>query len=73
MIKSGQIVLFKFPQTDQLDAKLRPALLIGRLPGQFADWLICVKLGTLLINRTKRKVESDDLKTEESICRAKPG
>ncbi len=42
MIKSGQIVLFKFPQTDQLDAKLRPALLIGRLPGQFGDWLICM-------------------------------
>jgi|GEM_PF-5103680 len=30
-------------------------------------------MGTLLTNRTKRKVESDDLKTEESICRAKPG
>ena len=42
MRKSGQIVLFKFPQTDQLDAKLRPALLIGRLPGQFGDWLICM-------------------------------
>jgi len=42
MRKSGQIVLFKFPQTDQLDVKLRPALLIGRLPGQFDDWLICM-------------------------------
>ena len=42
MKKSGQIVLFSFPQTDQLDAKLRPALLIGRLPGQFGDWLICM-------------------------------
>lgn len=42
MRKSGQIVLFKFPQTDQLDAKLRSGLLIGRLPGQFGDWLICM-------------------------------
>lgn len=42
MRESGQIVLFKLPQTDQLDAKLRPALLIGRLPGQFGDWLICM-------------------------------
>jgi mRNA interferase MazF len=42
MRESGQIVLFKFPQTDQLDSKLRPALLIGRLPGQFGDWLICM-------------------------------
>jgi mRNA interferase MazF len=40
--KPGQIVLFKFPQTEQLDAKLRPALLLGRLPGQFGDWLICM-------------------------------
>jgi mRNA interferase MazF len=38
--RAGQIVLFKFPQTDQLDGKLRPALLIGRLPGHFGDWLI---------------------------------
>jgi mRNA interferase MazF len=42
MRESGQIVLFKFPQADQLVAKLRPALLIGRLPGQFGDWLICM-------------------------------
>jgi mRNA interferase MazF len=42
MRKSGQIILFKFPQTDHLVAKLRPALLIGRLPGQFGDWLICM-------------------------------
>jgi len=42
MRKSGQIVLFKFPQTDQVEAKLRPALLIGKLPGQFRDWLICM-------------------------------
>jgi mRNA interferase MazF len=42
MRKSGQIVLFKFPQTDQLHAKLRPALLIGKLPGHFGDWLICM-------------------------------
>lgn len=42
MRKSGQIVLFKFPQTDQLHAKLRPALLIGKLPGHFDDWVICM-------------------------------
>jgi mRNA interferase MazF len=42
MKESGQIVLFKFPQTDQSDAKLRPALLIGKLPGHFNDWLICM-------------------------------
>ena len=42
MKEPGQVVLFKFPQTDQFDAKLRPALLIGKLPGYFSDWLICM-------------------------------
>lgn len=38
----GQIVLFRFPQVDHIDSKLRPALLMGRLPGPFGDWLICM-------------------------------
>jgi PemK-like, MazF-like toxin of type II toxin-antitoxin system len=42
MKECGQIVLFKFPHTEQSDAKLRPALLIGKLPGNFNDWLICM-------------------------------
>jgi len=42
MRKPGQIVLFRFPQTDQFGAKIRPALLIGRLPGAFNDWLLCM-------------------------------
>ena len=39
---SGQVVLFRFPQTDLVQGKSRPALLIGRLPGQYDDWLICM-------------------------------
>jgi hypothetical protein len=42
MISEGQIVLFKFPQTDQIAGKLRPALVLSRLPGQYNDWLICM-------------------------------
>lgn len=42
MILEGQIVLFKFPQTDQKEAKLRPALVLRKLPGKFNDWLICM-------------------------------
>jgi len=38
----GQIVLFQFPQTDLKRGKLRPALIIGKLPGSFEDWLICM-------------------------------
>ena len=42
MIADGQIVLFRFPQTDQTTGKLRPALVLRRLPGQYDDWLICM-------------------------------
>jgi mRNA interferase MazF len=42
MTAEGQTVLFKFPQTDQLVGKLRPALVIRRVPGQYDDWLVCM-------------------------------
>lgn len=42
MISEGQTVLFKFPQTDQQIGKLRPALVIRRLPTPYNDWLICM-------------------------------
>ncbi len=40
--KSGQLVLFRFPQTDLLPGKLRPALLIAPLPSGRHDWLVCM-------------------------------
>ncbi|MDZ7292475.1 MAG: type II toxin-antitoxin system PemK/MazF family toxin [candidate division KSB1 bacterium] len=42
MRKAGQIALFKFPQTDFFNGKLRPALLIAKLPGDYEDWLVCM-------------------------------
>ena len=42
MIREGHTVLFRFPQTDQTAGKLRPALVIRRLPGAHDDWLICM-------------------------------
>jgi mRNA interferase MazF len=39
MKQAGQIVLFRFPQTDLVEGKLRPALLLGKLPGEYDDWL----------------------------------
>lgn len=42
MISEGQIVLFKFLQSDQKEGKLRPALVLRELPGKFNDWLICM-------------------------------
>jgi mRNA interferase MazF len=42
MKRAGQIVAFRFPQTDLDEGKLRAALLIGKLPGDYDDWLICM-------------------------------
>ena len=40
MISEGHIVLFRFPQTNQQAGKLRPALVVRKLPGRYEDWLI---------------------------------
>lgn len=42
MIHEWQVVLFRFPYTDQSPGKLRPALVLRRLPGPYEDWLICM-------------------------------
>ena len=42
MKKPGQIVLFTFPKVDQVRGKLRPVLLLGKLPGPYDDWLVCM-------------------------------
>ena len=42
MIAEGQIVLFRFPQTDLTDGKLRPALVLRRVPSPYDDWLVCM-------------------------------
>lgn len=42
MRKSGQIVLFDFPQTNLVSGKPRPALMLAKLPGGYGDWLLCM-------------------------------
>lgn len=42
MKQSGQIVLFQFPNATLREGKLRPALLIGKVPGEYDDWLLCM-------------------------------
>ncbi len=42
MIQERQIVLFRFPQTNGTAGKLRPALVIRKVPGPHEDWLICM-------------------------------
>ena len=42
MKRTGQIALFRFPQADLEEGKLRPALLLDELPGEHHDWLVCM-------------------------------
>jgi len=55
MIKEGQIVLFKFPQTDQTLGVLRPALVIRKLSNNYDDWLIC-----MVSKQLTQKIENFD-------------
>jgi mRNA interferase MazF len=61
MKKSGQIVLFRFPHTDFEGGKLRPALLLARLPGEYDDWLIC-----MISSQTRHYVIGFDELVQES-------
>ena len=61
MKKAGQIVIFRFPQTDLEEGKLRPALLLGKLPGEYDDWLIC-----MISSQTRHYVEEFDELVDES-------
>lgn len=40
--RTGAIALFPFPFSDQVHSKLRPALLLQKVPGEFSDWLVCM-------------------------------
>ncbi len=40
--KAGEIVLFRFPQTDLILGSLRPSLLIAQIPSSYNDWLVCM-------------------------------
>lgn len=42
MKKPGQVIVFRFPQTDLNEGKLRPALLVAPPPGDHKDWLSCM-------------------------------
>lgn len=55
MIHPGQIVVFRFPQTDKPEGKLRPALVIDKVPGKYDDWLIC-----MISSQVDRHIEGFD-------------
>ncbi|HMV97254.1 MAG TPA: type II toxin-antitoxin system PemK/MazF family toxin [Anaerolineales bacterium] len=61
MKQSGQVVIFRFPQTDLEDGKMRPALLLGKLPGEYDDWLIC-----MISSQTRQYISGFDEIIQES-------
>ena len=69
MKKVGQIVLFKFPQADLAEGKLRPALLLAKLPSRYDDWLIC-----MISSQTHQAIENfDDVVNEDDFDFASSG
>ncbi len=69
---SGKIILFRFPQTDQLSGKLRPALVLRKLPGKYDDWLICM-ISTQLaqqINGLDDSIKPEDKDFKDSGLKA---
>jgi mRNA interferase MazF len=42
VLQPGQVVAFQFPQTNLAQGKLRPALILAKLPGPHDDWLTCM-------------------------------
>ncbi|MFH1038875.1 MAG: type II toxin-antitoxin system PemK/MazF family toxin [PVC group bacterium] len=69
MIQEGQIVLFRFPQTDQTAGKLRPALILRKSPGPYDDWLICMISSQL----SQQIPEFDEVLTEKDQDFARSG
>jgi len=61
MKQAGQVVVYRFPQTDLEDGKLRPALLLGKLPGEYDDWLIC-----MISSQTHQHIAGFDEMVQES-------
>jgi len=41
-MKPGKLALLRFPHVDLEEGKLRPVLLIARVPGDFPDWLVAM-------------------------------
>jgi mRNA interferase MazF len=61
MKQAGQVVIFRFPKTDLEEGKFRPALLLGKLPGEYDDWLIC-----MVSSQTRHYVAGFDEMVQES-------
>lgn len=41
-MKPGKLALLRFPRVNLEEGKLRPVLLIARVPGEYPDWLVAM-------------------------------
>lgn len=56
MIREGSVVLVPFPHVEAgTPGKVRPAVVLRRLPGDYGDWLIC-----MVSSRVDQRVEGFD-------------
>jgi mRNA interferase MazF len=62
MIFEGDILLFRFPQSDLGTGKLRPALLIKRIEGNFDDWLVC-----MISTQTRHQIKGLEVVLHETM------
>ena len=62
MISAGDILVFRFPQSNLIEGKLRPALAIKEIEGDFDDWLVC-----MISTQIRHKVEGLEVIISESI------
>ena len=66
MIQEGQVVLLRFPTTDMAEGKLRPAVVVRKLPGPYEDWPVC-----MISSQINRAIDGFDevISTSDSIGR----
>ena len=62
MISEGDILLFRFPQSDLGTGKLRPALVIKRIRGDFDDWLVC-----MISTQTRHQIQGLEVVLTEAM------
>ena len=63
MKRAGEVVVINYPFSDLSQAKLRPALLLGKLPGEHDDWLVC-----MISSRVRQQIDGFDevVKTDDA-------
>ena len=62
MISAGDILVFRFPQSNLIEGKLRPALVIKKIEGDFDDWLVC-----MISTQIRHKVAGLEVILSESV------